>query len=248
MSQYLLAPHVHLCVTDDHVVLLDLKRDKYVGVGRAQMRALRQCVKGWPSPECGDTEAVDPNSNGPADGILAKMLSSGMLTTDESRGKEARPVVTPPAQSALGELEAAPGRDPFDRRPAVTAGHVINFIIACLKARLALRFRPIASVVARASARKARYSRSRTQLNLESVRQHVATYAHLRPLLFTAKDACLFDALALSNYLARYGIFATWVFGVQTGPFAAHCWLQHEGVVLNDTPDNVRRYAPILAV
>jgi hypothetical protein len=149
---------------------------------------------------------------------------------------------------ALGGLEAAPGKDPFDRRPAITAGHVVSFIIACLKARLALRFRPIASVVARVSARKARLSRSRTELNMESVREHVATYVHLRPLLYTAKDACLFDALALSNFLARYKISATWVFGVQTAPFAAHCWLQHEGVVLNDTPDNVRRYAPILAV
>lgn len=248
MTQYLLAPHVHLCVTDDHVVLLDLKRDKYVGVGRAQMRTLRQCVRGWPSPQSGESEVANPNSNGSADGILAKMLSAGMLTTDESRGKEARPPVTPLAQSALGGLEAAPGKDPFDRRPAITAGHVINFVIACFEARLALRFRPIASVVARASARKARLSRSRAEPGLELIRERVATYAHLRPLLFTAKDACLFDALALSNYLARYGISATWVFGVQTGPFAAHCWLQHDGVVLNDTPDNVRRYAPILAV
>src|SRR5262249_33308461 len=156
--------------------------------------------------------------------------------TDESRGKEARPLVTPPAQTALGDLEAAPGKDPFDRRPVITARHGVSFVIACLKARLPPRFRPIRPVVAPASARKAPLSRSRAELNLQSVREHVATYAHLRPLLFTAKDACLFDALALGNYLARYGIFATWVFGVQTGPFAAHCWLQHEGVVLNDTP------------
>ena len=57
MSQYLLAPHVYLCVTDDHVVLLDLKRDKYVGVGRAQMRALQHvraragpCLQGAAAP------------------------------------------------------------------------------------------------------------------------------------------------------------------------------------------------------
>ena len=248
MPQYLLASHVHLCVTDDHVVLLDLKRDKYVGVGRSQMRALRRCVKGWPAPQGIDPEAAELDSTGSADGILATMLSAGMLTTDVSRGKEALPVVTPIAESALGELDAGPGSDPFDRRPGIAAGHVANFILACLKARFALRFRPIDSVVARAAARKARYTGSRAPMNIESFREHVARYAYLRPLLFTAKDACLFDALALSNYLARYRIFATWVFGVQTGPFAAHCWLQHEGVVLNDTPDNVRRYAPILAV
>jgi hypothetical protein len=111
-----------------------------------------------------------------------------------------------------------------------------------------LRFRPIASVVAKAAARKARRGDPRSTVDLEAARRHVAAYVYLRPLLFTARDACLFDALSLTNFLARYGVFATWVFGVQTGPFAAHCWVQHDEVVLNDTPENVRRYAPILAI
>jgi hypothetical protein len=34
MQSYFLAPHVYPCVTDDHVVLLDLARDKYIGVAR----------------------------------------------------------------------------------------------------------------------------------------------------------------------------------------------------------------------
>jgi hypothetical protein len=52
----------------------------------------------------------------------------------------------------------------------------------------------------------------------------------------------------LLEYLAWYRIFPTWVFGVQTRPFAAHCWLQHENIVLNDTVEHVTRYTPIMTV
>lgn len=248
MSQYLLAPHVYLCVTNDHVVLLDLKRDKYVGVGRAQMRALQQSIKGWPEVRGEGAASVGAEPAAATESLLAKMLASGMLTTDPARGKEARPVAMPRPEAALGEIEPPPGGDIFDTRPAIGAGHVLNFLLACVAARLALRFRPIACVVAKAATRKARHSRALSGVDLEAARRHVAAYAYLRPLLFTAKDACLFDALSLTNFLARYRIFATWVFGVQTGPFAAHCWVQHEEIVLNDTPENVRRYAPILAI
>jgi hypothetical protein len=43
-------------------------------------------------------------------------------------------------------------------------------------------------------------------------------------------------------------VFPRWVFGVQSRPFAAHCWLQLGGVVLNDTVDHVKRYTPIMVV
>lgn len=247
MSQYLLAPHVHLCVTDDHVVLLDLKRDKYVGVGRAQMGALQACVKGWPALQGAAAPAVRGPA-APAQSLPSKLLQSGMLTTDLARGKAASPISLPRPESSL--IEPAPdGRaDLFDARPAIGSERTFNFIRACTAARMSLRFRSIAAVVARATARKAQRIGSSRNLDLAAARAHVAAFVHLRPLLFTAKDACLFDSLAMVRFLSHYGEFPMWVFGVQTGPFAAHCWVQHQGVVFNDTPDHVRRYTPILAV
>jgi hypothetical protein len=245
MSQYFLAPHVFLCVTDDHAVLLDLKRDKYIGVGRAQAHVLQQCIRGWPQPAAPGVERAEAAS---AEAVIGKMLASGLITADATRGRDAVPVSLPTPQSTLSELAPTPGRDLFDTRPRIRAGHVLNFIMACTAARLSLRFRSIGSIVAKARARKARNARRGPAVDLEAARRHVAAYVYLRPLLFTAKDACLFDALALTHFLARYRIFATWVFGIQTGPFAAHSWVQHDDVVLNDTPDNVRRYAPILAI
>jgi hypothetical protein len=112
---------------------------------------------------------------------------------------------------------------------------------------MALRWRPIASVVAKVKSRKPRCGAAQT-LDLGAACKLVATFVHLRPLLFTTRDACLADSLSLVKFLSYYGIFPTWVFGVQTGPFAAHCWVQEGELVFNDTPDHVRRFTPILAI
>src|SRR5690242_20549126 len=91
MQSYLLAPHVYPCVTEDHVVLLDLARDQYIGVARDQMAALAARVKGWPGlslPSLGTPpDAPDVRSSNPrATAMLEKMLAAGMLTTDPAVG------------------------------------------------------------------------------------------------------------------------------------------------------------------
>ena len=241
MSQYLLASHVYLCVTDDHAVLLDLKRDKYVGVGRSQMKVLAERVKGWPAISAGR------ESHERADSLLSQMLTAGMLTTDCTLGKAAEPIDIACPQSTLSALDYPTSVNPFEARPAITFAHFMLFLRASIAARMALRWRPIASVVAKVRSRKLRRGAAQT-LDLGAARKLVATFVHLRPLLFTTRDACLADSLSLVNFLSYYRIFPTWVFAVQTGPFAAHCWVQEGELVFNDTPDHVRRFTPILAI
>ena len=59
---------------------------------------------------------------------------------------------------------------------------------------------------------------------------------------------CLLRSFMLLRALRRDGLDATWVFGVRTWPFHAHCWLQADDVVLDDWAERVAAYAPILAV
>jgi hypothetical protein len=243
---YLLAPHVYPCVTDDHVVLLDLQRDKYVGVDREQMASLAERVKGWPwsgTPPLAQSPAPDdvrtPNARGEA--VVGKMLAAGMLTTDPAVGKEARPVEMPRAESALVEED-------LETRPEVTLSHVVRFLRASAITAVVMRMRSIETVIARAKTSKASASRGHEPLDVDKARAAVAAFIRLRPLLFGAQDACLFDSLALMRFLSYYGVFPTCVIGVQTGPFGAHCWVQHDAVVFNDAPEYVRRYTPILTV
>ncbi|MDR6512013.1 hypothetical protein J2792_002896 [Novosphingobium capsulatum] len=66
--------------------------------------------------------------------------------------------------------------------------------------------------------------------------------------LRTAADRCLPRSLALVDLLARRGWRAHAVLGVRQGPFAAHCWVQAGRMVLNDTPEAVACFTPILAL
>lgn len=62
-------------------------------------------------------------------------------------------------------------------------------------------------------------------------------------LIRTAPKDCLPRSLALYRFLLSVGISANHFIGVTRYPFAAHAWVEHQGSVLFDEPDNVRVYA-----
>jgi hypothetical protein len=211
------------------------------------MAALAARVKGWPSAET--LPAPEPSPSGDVrtpnasatQSVIDKMVAAGMLTTDASVGKEARPVQIPRPDGVLVIED-------LETRPEVKFTHVARFLWASGVTALAMRWRSIESVIAGVSARNA-IGRARVgTLDVERARGAVAAFIRLRPLLFGAQDACLFDSLALMRYLSYYRVFPMCVIGVQTGPFGAHCWVQHEAMAFNDVPEYVRRFTPILVV
>lgn len=59
---------------------------------------------------------------------------------------------------------------------------------------------------------------------------------------------CLFRCAMLLQLLGADAAATDWVFGVRTGPFLAHCWLQSGDLVLTDAADAVTLFSPILVV
>ena len=59
---------------------------------------------------------------------------------------------------------------------------------------------------------------------------------------------CLVRSSLLMRFLRAAGLDADWVFGVRLHPFAAHCWVQVNGVCLNDDVERLSAYAPIMVV
>lgn len=72
-------------------------------------------------------------------------------------------------------------------------------------------------------------------------------FEHAR-LLRSAADRCLPRSIALAVCLARSGCRAQVVLAVKLSSFAAHCWVQRGDMVLNDTPEEIARYTPILVI
>lgn len=87
----------------------------------------------------------------------------------------------------------------------------------------------------------------RGRADLTGAKQVAGQFAATLPWIPFQGD-CLYRSFVLRGLLARRGLAALWVFGVQTWPFEAHCWLQVEDMVLDDTCDHVSGFTPILAV
>lgn len=66
--------------------------------------------------------------------------------------------------------------------------------------------------------------------------------------IFGNHDRCLIRSLAFTALCRRRDIGVTLVLGVRDLPFAAHAWVQHRHLVVNDTLERVRLFTPILAV
>ena len=48
MARYALADHVFVCLNGEHLVLLDLREDRYWALEAAQTAGLGALVDGWP--------------------------------------------------------------------------------------------------------------------------------------------------------------------------------------------------------
>ena len=253
MPQYLLARHVFVCVQGEHVVFLDVRKDRYFALESAKTAGLGYLVPGWPVPAQLGVDFVrhDAGATAPAlqeqvnrsalSGVVSLLLEKGILVPGPD-GKPADATVAEPMRADL-TAEALDGRPRFGLRL------FLRFVSSAVRARLLLKHRTFETVVERVRHRTERgRKRAGSPVSETELQYLVASFSTLRPFFFAAKDACLFDALALSEFLAAYGVYPVWLFGVQSRPFAAHCWLQLDGVVLNDTVDHIKRYTPIMAV
>jgi hypothetical protein len=239
MARYALAEHVFVCLNGDHLVLLDLKADRYWALEASKTAGLASLVSGWPvtGAVSGATEETPSEETTAAIDLLR---GRGLLAETSPPGKDATPVSAPtPVSELLSEIETAPG-------PPVRSW--LTFVKGSVIAKFVLRIWRFERVIREVRRRKALLGSQAPPPDLQHVRKLVEAFTRYRIFLFSSKDECLYDSLALIEYLARHGVYPDWVFGVQTRPFYAHCWVQYGGVVFNDTVEHVSGYTPIMVV
>jgi hypothetical protein len=239
MPRYALAEHVFVCVNGEHLVMLDLKEDRYWAFEAAKTRGLGPLVDGWPVDGSGLALGEDPPA-AETDAVIEVLHGRGMLEDAAPPGKDATPVTAEPAVSELlTESETAPG---------APVRSWLTFVTASAFAKFAHRIWPFERVIRRVRDRKALRHAQAAALDQVYLRKLVEAFMRYRVFLFSSRDECLYDSLALLEYLARKSVYPDWVFGVRTRPFAAHCWVQHGGIVLNDTVEHVSGFTPIMVV
>lgn len=228
MADVFLPHHIHFCYRGDAVVFLDLAKDDYTFVGPEGAAALR-CLAAL------DSTATSPDQRA----ALNELLDGGLLTTDRSAGRAVAPTIMAQAtQPLLDEDAVAAAR--------ASASHVWNFFAASTVADARLRWGQLHRTIARVQQRKARHATA-TSFNVERARELVAIFGRLRSL-FPRRYLCLYDSLALIEFLARYGIFPNWIFAVRLEPWAAHCWVQEDGCIFNEDLEEAAGYTPVMVI
>jgi hypothetical protein len=175
-----------------------------------------------------------------AESTLTRLISQQIITEDAAEGK---PFDAVPVQGVKNSL--------IDGEPLIRgrarSDETWHFLGATLSATALLKMRPLKSTIARVISRKARHSLHEQLPITDRCVELVNAFRRLRPM-FPRGHLCLFDSLALVEFLARYDIFPDWVFGIQLSPFSAHCWIQRGTTVLNDSVGKVQHYIPMMAV
>lgn len=232
---FMLHPQVFLCLANDYLIALDLAANRYLALESARTRGLASLVPGWPVPNSNDGHVAQESSHA----IAQQLERRGILCRSPHSGKSAAPVAYSIAtQELLGS--DGPNCEPL------RFGTTLTLLGSALRVKVRMRLVALSRVITRMQARRARLAT--TDIDLAQLRELVHAFNRLRPLLFSSRDACLFNSLVLWEFLAAHGIFADCVFGVCAAPFRAHCWLQHEGIVVNDSLEHVRGLTPIMVV
>ncbi len=228
MADFFLPHHVHFCFRGDAVVFLDLKQDDYTFVGGEGAAALR----GLSSPEIAEMTSQLSDA-------LKGLIDGGLLTKDRSAGRAVAPTTDAPATEPLFDDEAKP-------TVRVSAGHVWHFFTASTMAAVQLRWIRLERTITRVQRRKAHRTPSKP-IDIGRAQELVAIFERLRSF-FPRRYLCLYDSLALIEFLARYGVFPSWMFGIRLEPWAAHCWVQEAGLIFNEDVEEAAGYTPVMVI
>ncbi len=214
-----LADHLSYCVASNRVIFLDHRSQRYFCLGPLAERAVFTLLEGA-TPIREEEQALEA------------LLAQGVLVPG---GAE---LASQGCGMRLPRTELLPSVSP-------SLARCLQALWTLLLTMLWLRMGRLGILLGRFRTSKRR--RCRRDPAPGSLAAIQAGYERTR-LILSPENQCLPRSIALATTLARAGHRPDLVFGVMARPFAAHCWVQLDGVVLNDRVDHVGSFTPILVI
>jgi hypothetical protein len=235
---YFLSKDCFVCRAQSYWVVLNASRDRYSCVTDADLTTISGRLHGWRHQ--GDAADSFSPFGVEADTLIESLMSHGIITVNSDDGK-------PFAESECSVCEKAMELHAPNARVKHPLTRVARFFIACTRIDWQLRKKELSRTLTRIERRRILAQSSTAIHDIAHVSGLIASFKDLRPL-YPRRYLCLFDSLALLEYLAGYRCFPRVVFGVVADPFQAHCWLQEGKVVINDDLERISKYKPILSL
>jgi hypothetical protein len=237
MTRLLLSNDTFFCYFRDDVVLLRLTANRYSLLRAKEASFLHELSKSHActTPDSGNITAPD-SGNAAAEALL----QAGVLTRAREAGRPVEPTVASLPVEQLMELIPK-------SKPPFRAAHVAAFVWAASVATFELALVTLRGKGFDGPVNRIRRRNARLRPAADEARNLVGIFNELR-IFWPRRYVCRFDSLALIHFLACFGVRAQWVFGVQIGPFAAHCWVQDEQRLYNDDLERIVEFQPIMVV
>jgi Transglutaminase-like superfamily len=237
-TMYFLSKDCFVCRMGCYWIILSANRDRYLCVAHAELASIGDQLYGWSQL---DGSMARPSPIGAETRKLVESLTTnGILTSNRAIGKPFAESEYPAPENRIKAFEST-------MSARVPLFSILRFFLACAKADWQLRTKALSRTLTRIERRRLRADSSSVIGNVPHVSTLIAAFQALRPL-YPRSYLCLFDSLALLEFLAGYRFHPRVVFGVVADPFQAHCWLQDGSTVINDELERVGRYKPILSV
>ncbi|MET3762992.1 lasso peptide biosynthesis B2 protein [Sphingomonas sp. UYEF23] len=129
--------------------------------------------------------------------------------------------------------------------PQPNIGGVASAMVDLTRVKIALRLRGLAAVLRTIERAKAC---CRSTLQMEHASRSALAAFQRTTMLWAPHDQCLPRSIAIARRMLALGFSVDLVIGVKLRPFGAHCWVQQGPLVVNDRPDMVRDFTPILVI
>lgn len=229
-----LRKNVSFCNVGDASIFLDIWNNSYKYIGRQQSAQLRSFTS-----KTSQHPAIKYEADNPATAGIATLLQQQLLTENKTVGEPLAPVIRNRPQASIF--------DSFWER-TFNLLSVVSLGISYLKAKSYLKNRNFHSVINHAREMKNAISASARRKSTEQVCKDARNFIDIRALLYSYNNECLLDSYALYQAFLRRRTTVDWVFGVDLCPFRAHCWIEYDGVILNDNQDSVLGLTPIYSV
>lgn len=224
MTRYVLAHQLSYCQVGSRLVFLDVSRDRYFRLGgELETAFLAYLSGGTPDETC-----------------VQQLIQRGVLAEELGSAIERQPLPPLPSESAMEMAGMATRTGPAE---------LIEVFLLVVHTRIRLRMTRLEGILdvyvrhdEGGCIPAGESIESRDRLLLASAAFHRAR------LFVPVKMRCLVDSIALTRFLRRRRFRTALVFGVALDPFSAHCWVQADNTVLNDTVGNVRCHTAIRSV